>query len=354
MAEYRRVALFLDYENFHTSLQKAAVTKDNPYGFPPSLDFKQLTVYIHDTFGPIHPNDFIVVANFSHYDSQKGGLNKVATLIHVESFEARSVRSEIQPTPGKKYVIKDYADARLAFEIGRHSAINPAGLYIIGSQDKSMAAVGRALIQKEIPILFMFTNPNKAARVLTEEFDWFNFCASQKPPQHNEESIPMLKKRSKDPAETLSMIISKLRHELQSPIPTMLIEAMFGEKRGNQLLERAISQARIDVWDNSDGVRCISLREERLHDVIVQQPVRQQVVQNAQQLREVARLSAAGLTDPSSANWRRQLKSSLGLSSNESKELFIKLQKSGILTLGELDHVKINPNTILKFMNAAN
>ena len=63
----------MDYENFFNSLKKQNKTFQNIYGFAPKLDFIHMVDYIERKIGTIAVEDFIVVANFSHYDGQKGG-----------------------------------------------------------------------------------------------------------------------------------------------------------------------------------------------------------------------------------------------------------------------------------------
>jgi len=166
MPKFQRVALFMDYENFHSTLQKRTSTLRHQYGFSPHLDFRQLVDFIEAHYGPLARRDFIAVANFTHYDRQKGGLNQVATLINVDSFEPRTVRRRKQKTAGgRKYVIPNYADMRLAYEVGRHVQYSPADLYILASGDKAFVAVAQALHEAGYPLYFLLADPDPLERM---------------------------------------------------------------------------------------------------------------------------------------------------------------------------------------------
>jgi hypothetical protein len=353
MPRYRRVALFLDYENLHNTLQKRTSTIEHRFGYSPHLDFKQLVAYIEAEYGPLHKRDFIVVANFTHYDEQKGGLNQVATLIHADSFESRAFRQEHQPAPGKKYVVRNFADTRLAYEIGHHIALRPADLYLIGSNDAALAAVGQALIQAEIPVVFLLPEPDKAAIILKENFDYFAFDSTQALNEPEPETKTDTPPRTEiDPAEELASIISELRQSLSTPVPISLIEVLYGSEQGLKLLERAQSQGLVDLWQDENGVSCVTRRTERLFDVIQKYPVRAGVTTRAQLLLSVRRIAERGLLDPTGATWRRSLKDEARISSNESKMLFNQLLNAKILRVGFMSQPVLNLETINRFMTA--
>jgi hypothetical protein len=351
MPKYRRVALFLDYENLYNTLQKRSRTETHRYGFSPHLDFKQLVEYICKNYGGLQPRDFFAVANFSHYDPQKGSLNQVATLVAVDSFEPRTVRQVEQSSPGKKFVIKDYADIRLAYEVGHHVALQPADLYILGSNDKAMAAIGRALIQVDIPAIFLLPDPELAAVIIKENFDWFSFDSTQSNDEtstqfEDPEALP----QHTDPADDLVATISDLRQALSTPVPVALIESLYGVEHAHQLLARAQSQGRVDLWEDEHDVACASLREERIHDLIVKHNVRAEIAERSALLRKITIILEHGLNDPTGAGWRRELKDSAGLSSREAKILYADLQQAGILRLGNLNQVFLTTETALKFL----
>ncbi len=349
MPKYRRVALFLDYENLSSALQKRTRSTIHPYGYAPRLDFKALVEFIQFTYGALHKRDFIAVANFTHYDPQKGGLNQYATLVPVDSFDSRTTRQEQQTTPGKKHVVKDYADARLAYEIGQHSALHPADLYILGSNDKALVAVGRALIEAEIPVIFLLSNPDSAAVLIKENFDWIDFDHTQ-PADEPAPIIEAPPPQAVDPAESLVQVISTLRQVLSSPIPLMLIEALYGTKDANNLLQRAISQGRIDLWQDAEGISYLTLRAERLHDVIVRQAVRGDILIGSRELQVVREIHSQGLAEATGAYWRRRLKETGRFSARQAKTLYTRLQACGILTPGRLDQPNLTPATALLFL----
>ena len=356
MAKYERVALFIDYENFYNSLQKRYAAEQQRSGSAPKIDFIQLVNYISDHYGPLDKRDFLAVANFSHYDTQKGGLNQVATPIHVESFEPRQVRNEKQPSPGKKYVIKDYADMRLAFEIGQHVAGRPADLYILASGDKAFAAVGQALRKAGYPVLFLLPNPDLSALNIKEDFEWMD-CMYTQTSQRKAEAEPQSASPEKqssgsDPIDELCNLISTLRQEFSTPLPITLVKAIFGSEAGHQLIQAGQSQGRIDVWDDSSGITCISRREERMFGRVVPMNTRPGFVARAGLLYQLTRLVETGQVQPSRAQWRRALKEHGQLNVKEAKQLLNTLFEQGILRDGQLDHPDLRLEKVIKFLQS--
>ena len=134
-----RVALFLDFENLYATLKRRTKGPEHPYGLSPKLDFERLVAYIEEHYGTLAPEDFIVVANFSHYNPQIGGLNRVATVINAQSFMHPRVRRQRQRSPGKRWVIQNYADMRLAFELGRHVSTRPVYFGLVNAAVLALA-----------------------------------------------------------------------------------------------------------------------------------------------------------------------------------------------------------------------
>ncbi len=355
MTKYRRVALFLDYENFHNALQKRTRSHQHPYGFSPHMDFEQMVAFIQENYGELQRADFIAVANFTHYDPQKGGLHRVATLIDVDSFEPRSVRSRQQSSAGKRYVIKNFADARLAYEIGAHVHAHPADLYIIGSGDKVFAAVGNALVQAGIPVMFLLPLQEVSAVVLQERFSCIDFQRTQKPEIPAEPTPhPPSKKEPppEDPVETLCKVLGTLRRTLNTGIPADLLKAFTPPGEGETLLQKAVSQGKIDIWEAPEsGIRCVSLRTERLYGKITPIPVRPQVAERAMQLYALTRIPHYSLEEPTRAAWKRAIKTRLQLSTRETKALLQQLFDLGMLQAGDLRHPHLTLERVLAFIN---
>ena len=351
---YRRISLFMDYENVHNTLQKRLRTIQELYGYTPKIDYVQMVDDLSKRYGPLSRGDFIAIANFSHYDGQKGGLNKVAHLVHVDSFETRKVRQTDQPSAGLKFVMKNYADLRLAFEAGRHSASQPAELYIIASGDKIFASVGSALMQQGLDVLFLLPDPDSAAIILKEEFDWLDLMDTQ---EQTKTDVPAagqaveIEGMKKNPVDELCKVISNLRQEYRTPIPQNLIRAIFGTEIGNDLMQKAQGQGRVDVWQDAGGVNCISLQEERMFGKVVIMQTRQEFVRAVENLYGVVRIAEKGIKEPTPAQWRKLLQEEAKLSAREAKQLLNHLIELNIIRHGEMDKVKITLTSATRFIN---
>lgn len=356
MTPYQRVALFIDYENFHTSLQKRSSTLSHSYGFSPKLDFEALVALIEAEYGPSMPHDLVVVANFTHYDPQKGGLNRAARVIDVDSFEIRQVRSEIQSSPGKKFVIDNYADMRLAFEIGEHAARDPAELYILCTGDKAFTAVARALQDYGYDVLFLVPDPSTTARIIKEHFKYRAYedlpLPVAGPPALEEPQAPREPKKNQ-PVDVLCNVVSILRQEFSTPIPITLIEALAGPSQAGRLIEIARSQGRIDTWTDSKGVKCISRQEERMFGKVVEMDTRPAFVEKANFLLVVAEIAETGIDDASRAGWRKALKERGNLTNRAAKNQLASLLAVGILKDGDLRHPTLTLESALIFLKNA-
>ncbi len=349
---FSRVALFIDYENFYATLRRQHSVAPGAYGHVRDLDFEALVEVVTATYGPLRRDDFVVVANFTHFNPQKGGLSRMAQVIDVDSFEARSVRQVQQSSPGKKHVMRDYADMRLAFEIGQHAAHNPAPLYILCSGDKGFTAVGRALKAQGCEVLFLIPDPRRAAQLILDEFKWVAYndliaLKKRAAPAPEPEARP---RTTSEPVDVLVNVITRVRETFSTPVPVCLIQALAGPRQAESLLNRAYGQGRVDLWTSPDGVACISRREERLFGKVVEQETRPAFVQRADMLLVVAEIGEAGLPDVSRAGWRRALKSRGGLSSKAAKRLLAQLLALGILREGELHKPKITVDAAIEFL----
>jgi NYN domain len=247
-----RVALFVDFENLYTSLKRGLRKGSEDFGESPPIDFDALVAFVQAAYGNLDRNDFIVAANFTHYNAQIGGLSRLARLVEVDSFEPRQVRSQEQNTPGKRYVIKNYSDMVLAFQAGAHVSTNPADIYIFITGDKAFAAVASAIQgQYKKKVLFIFPNSENAAQILRERFEWISFEDTQpelealdERPQEKENEI------APDSFAALRTIISTLRREFSSGLPADLVLAMLENKGGQKFIDRARSEEVVDLWQN--------------------------------------------------------------------------------------------------------
>ncbi len=348
----QRVALFVDYENFYTALRQEQASAARPYGATPRLDFEQLARYVTEQFGPLAREDFVVVANFAHYDPQKGGLNRLSTLVDADSFEDRHERQQTQASPGKRHVVPNYADLRLAFEIGQHAATRPAATYLIASGDGAFAAVGRALQEQGREVIFLLASPPTAALLIKNSFKWIPVpplmaSAGAAPPA---ETAPPAGPPPAAPVDELCATLTRLRRELTSAIPVGLVEAIFGVAAAEQLIKQAHGQGKVDTWKDPTGILCVSLREDRLRGKIAPMPVRPALATRAALLQELAHIVAAGLSEPTEVQWRRALPRYTGLSVKAAKRLLEILLEMKILRYGEFDRLYLPLPVALDFL----
>lgn len=341
----RRVALFLDYENLYTTLKRRSRGPKAPYGLSPKLDFERLVAYIEEHFGRLEKEDFIVVANFTHYDPQSGGLNRVATVIDAQSFLHPRARRRLQRSPGKKWVIHNFADMRLAFELGRHVTTRPADLYILGSGDEAFTALGRTLREMGYNVIFMvpdIQSPSTDANILYE-FQVFDFLSTQSfEPDQPEVPKP---EPPQDIGERFARFVGLLRRTFRTAIPVALAEALWPDEDWETAFNKARGQGRIDLWEDSAGIPCISLREERVYGQVRIHPVRQDVAHLARVVYTVRRIAAGLNQDPGRAYWRKVLREHLSLSTREAKALLQDLLETGILEDGLLHRPRLTVET---------
>ncbi len=354
-----RVALFLDFENLYTTLKRRTAGARNPYGYSPRMDFPALVRYIEERYGTLAPEDFIAVANFTHYNPQLGGLNRVATVIDAQSFMGPQVRRRVQRSHGKKWVIHNFADMRLAFEVGRHVATRPADIYILGSGDEAFTALGRTLRELGFQVLFLVADTRSAstdANIL-EEFDVLDFLVTQPAPEPEEEEpsgrAEDAAAAAPDPTDALVDLVAALRRGLRTGIPVNLVVALLGVERGARLLDQASGQGRVDVWDSPEGVRCVSLQQERVFGQVQKMAVREDVAEAARVFFAVASVAQELPPRPDRAFWRKALRRQLGLSNKEAKALLQRLLAAGVLHDARLDRPRLTVEGLEKFLRAA-
>ncbi len=332
-----RVALFLDFENFYTTLKRRTIGQRGPFGASPHLDFEQLVAYIEKNYGNLAPQDFIVVANFTHYNPQIGGLNRVATIIDAQSFQSRRARQHrFGYGKGKKFVIRNYADMRLAFEVGRHVETRPADIYMLGSGDEAFTAIGRTLRGMGFPVVFLVADPDSPSVDfnIREEFDLLDFAVTQREPEP--EPPPAEIASRLDEEEALVALIGDLRREFSTAIPVALIEAILGPTKAQEALRKAQGRGQIDLWESPSGVLCVSLQSERLFGKVQVMESRANLVAAAQVLVAVHRIAQTAPPHADRPYWRRALKQALGLSNRQAKMLLQTLLQLGVLADGRM------------------
>ncbi len=349
-----RVALFLDVENLYNGLKNASRGRRHPgdYGESPSwVDFGQLVAYIENHYGTLAKEDFIAVANFSHYNAQWGGLNRYATLVDAQSFYADDARRHAQPVDGKKYVIEQFADMRLALELGRHLATNPAEIYILGSSDDAFVALGRALREEGRQVFFLVADTQLpiGANIRAEFSPLLNLRdivqppASRPTPEHPPTSTASL---PPDEVERFCETIRTLRRTFSVGVPVRLVEALYGPRRAAALLRKAQGQGKVDLWEApQSGVRCISLQSERLYGKPQPIPTRPSVTRAAEILYTVALIGEQAPARADHTYWRQALREHLGLSTKQAKALLKTLMALGILRHGAWDRPRITLET---------
>ncbi len=346
----KRVALFMDYENFYTSLKERSGL--NPYGTPPDLDFVQLVAYVEQNFGRLAPEDFIVAANFSHYNEQKGGLNKVATLMHLDSFKPHRLRQRDQPFAGLHHVLKNYVDMRLALEVGRHLAQRPADVYLIASGDGDFVAVAHAILEAGRRVYFLVPDSNKTAREIREQFAVHEAPMLWLPqePETPQEPATDEETEAPDPVQTVCDLLGALRREFSAGIPLDLLKVLLPPEHATAWVNKAYGEGLLDFWNatNMPEVKCVSLRSARLQGKIIPMPTRPELARSGAVLQTLIQHSSS--LPPSQAAWKRRIKSVLGLSSKQAKRLFDDLAASQMLDPAYPTRLQIDLERLQAFM----
>jgi len=356
-----RAALFLDFENLISTLKRKNAQGAGGFGEMPQLDFEALIAYVEENFGSLEQTDFIAAANFTHYNQQTGGLNRLATLVRLDSFEPRSVRSKEQHSPGKRHVVSNYTDMALAFEAGRHAATPPADVYLFVSGDADFAAVGQMLKDRySRQVVFILPDADMAAQILKEGFTCVAFSDTQKPgPPSAGEGIPVATTMTaqassqEDPFAELPQWVGALRREFRTAVPADLMRAMLGPRRAQRLLDHARSREVIDLWKNDSGVECISLHRERVVGRVVKMETRPVILRCGRVLMAAALESEAQKVPLGPAEWRKVVKSGFAFSNAEAKEWVELLYAAGILRHGHVGSLKLTLPAVVQFLKQA-
>lgn len=352
-----RVAVFLDFENLVSSYKNQTRRGVGDYGTTPDLDFTAFIEHIESNYGSLTKEDFVAAANFSHYNNQLGGLNRYATLLEVDSFEPRAVRQLEQSSAGKRHVIEQYADMVLAFEVGRHVAIQPADIYIFITGDKSFAALADAIrgyYQKQV--VFFLPDPDRSASLtLKEQFLCLPFEVTQPREIKLEEPVvvlPSIEQELENPSNRVKPLVTHFREALRTAIPADLLRAELGPSKAQKLLDRARSEEQIDLWINEQGVECVSSRGERLYGKIQIMDSRPAVIETARVVLAVAKAAESGQTPASRADWRRHVKEAANLSNTAAKQWLELLLEHGILRDHALTKPQINQTNLITLILA--
>ncbi len=345
-----RVALFLDFENFYSTLKHRTVGRKGPFGASPHLDFEQLVAYIEANYGDLAREDFIVVANFTHYNPQIGGLNRVATLIDAQSFQSRQARQhKFGRGKGKKFVIRDFADMRLAFEVGRHVATRPADIYMLGSGDEAFTAIGRTLRDEMgFPVVFLAADPNSPSLDynIRTEFDLLDFAVTQREPEPEAPPQAEEPRREADEVAQLTALVGQLRREFSTAIPVALVEGLLGPEAAQQAIQKAQGAGEIDLWESPSGVPCISLQSERLFGKVQVMESRDDLVQVGRILTALHAIARRAPRHADRPYWRRALREALRLPNRQAKHLLQTLLALGVLRDGAMNRPQVTVETL--------
>lgn len=346
---YNRVALFMDFENFYTSQRKR--TLRNPYGERPRLDFLQLVQFVEKEFGPIAIQDFIAAANFSHYDRQEGGLNKVATIVDLDTFLPRQVRQKRQRHSGKQFVHKQFTDMYLAFLIGEHAATNPADLYILATSDGDFAAVASALEQRNLRVCFLVPDEKIVAAEIRERYPIYEAPNIFIEPEPAPEVEP--EPETVDPVATVKESLGMLRQQFSAGIPLDLLRAILPPEHATDWINKAYGEGHLDQWEspNLPGVTCVSLRSERLQGQIVPIPTARELASAGRILAVLIQHGTRRHEDSPKA-WRNLIKESLSCTSRQAKAIWQLLTDCHLLDPAYPTLIDNHPKKVLRFVEA--
>jgi hypothetical protein len=354
----KRAAVFLDFENLYSTLKNGLEQGRGDYGQSPSIDFGHFVEHINEKYGQLDNSDFIVAANFSHYNQQLGGLNRLAKVVGVDSFEPRQARNLAQSSPGKKHVIENYSDMALAFLAGAHVARTPADAYFFVTGDKAFAAVATMIqdvYQKQVA--FIFPNPASAGMALVEGFTWYDFKDTQPSLTigTNETEIGGMQTEPKpvDPFLELRGHISNLRREFCSAIPISLVKALMVTENPQKLIDQARTNGVLDIWQTPDGVTCVSLQEERMVGKVVPIDLRPYLDVLGLLLLNIKEIGGEQQKVLSRADWRTKIRENSQFSNSEAKKLVDLLFSTAILRDGSTNKPALKPERAFTFINQA-
>ncbi len=349
-----RVALFLDFENLYQALNALAQQGDNQFEPLPGVDFEYLVASIHQRYGLLEPEDFIVAAYAAQYNMQLGGLNRLATLIDLESLLPRSLRKEQQKLDGKKQSVHHHAGMALAYAAGKHLETRMADIYLFISADGSLASVGKLIQQQGKLVEFILPDPERSS-LLKTLFTCQAFSDFQPAPgsqrEEKKESERLAECSAGKTAEIVAWV-QQLRRELHTAIPLELVLVMLGSD-SQRLLERARSEMEIDLWENDSGISCISLRSERLAGKVVKMETRPGVYLAGKVLYQAAQVNAHLAHAIGRADWRKLIKEQANLTNSEAKLWLELLFDNGVLKDGLYGQMHLKIGDVIGFVQRA-
>ncbi len=349
-----RVALFLDFENLYQTLNALAQQDSTALEIAPRIDFEYLVAYIHQRYGLLEPEDFIIAANFAQYNMQLGGLNRLATSIDLENVLPRSLRKEQQKLDGKKQTVHHYAGMALAYAAGQHIETRSADIYLFITGDGSFAAAG-SLIQQQGKLVEFILPDMERGSVLKAIFTCHPFSDFQPAPGKTtmEENAEKPAQRAAGKTEEIVGWVQQLRRELHTAIPLELVLAMLDDGSQRRLLDRARSEMEIDIWENEAGITCISLRSERLAGKVVKMDTRPAVHLAGKVLYQAVLVNTRLTHAIGRADWRKLIKDQAGLTNSEAKFWLELLFENGILKDGIYGRMQIKIADVIEFVQRA-
>lgn len=348
-----RTALFIDFENLYTTLKNLQKQGIGDFGASPSIDFAALVEYVNRHIGTLIKVDTFAAANFSHYNQQLGGLNRLANIIHVDSFESTYTQSASRANAGKKFVMHNYSDMALAYHAGLHAGNRPADVYIFVTGDGAFAAVADCLKASGRLVNFILPDPQNAHHALKERYLCIPFQETQPrlpDPVFPDEITEEKEQSSIKPYQNAVAMIAEFRREFSTAIPASLIKAAIGPSSADRILNHARTEEEIDLWESNAGVACVSLRKERLHGTLIKMESRSGFVAAAGVIFIVANLAESTNPPADRATWRKHLKESLEISASEAKLWLNILLDTGILQDSRMKHPDLGKERLKSFL----
>lgn len=347
-----RAALFIDFENLYTTLKNLQKQGIDDFGASPAIDFASLVEYVNQHIGGLEMEDTYAAANFSHYNQQLGGLNRLARIIHVDSFEPAPPQTNSKSKAGKKYVVHNYSDMSLAFHAGLHAAKNPASIYVFVTGDGAFAAVANCLQTSGRMVNFILPDPASAHHILLERYLCIPFQDTQPQVPQTENITPPEPDQNtpRKPYQRAVEMISDFRRQFSTAIPADLVKAAIGPASADRILNHARSEEAIDLWQSEAGVACVSLTKERLFGKIQLMEPRPAFARAAGVLYALASLAEAASPPPSRSEWRKALKDRLKISVSEAKQWLNLLLETGILQDSRIKHPDLSTSKLKEFL----
>ena len=159
--------------------------------------------------------------------------------------------------------------------------------------------------------------------------------------------------KEEDHSARILEILAELRRELRTAIPADLLKVILGPQGAQKQLDRARSETKIDIWENEEGITCVSSRDERVVGKIVTMGVRPAVLKTTKILFSVAGKSEETRFPLSRSEWRKFLRSECELSNSGAKTWLESLFNNHILQDGQSGPLDLPPKIVLNFIQDA-